>query len=60
MEGKAEVVNRMEVRLEKAEIDDAIQDPEMVYSKDRLELTTLGALISQADMDSKLLNSLDE
>ncbi len=50
----------MEGKQEEAQIDNAIQDPKTVYSKDRLELTTLGALAIQVNEDLELLKSLAE
>lgn len=54
-------LKRMGFEKKVPEMDDAIiQDPETVFSQDRLDLTKLGASAAQIDEDLQLLKSLAE
>ncbi|MBO9480440.1 ankyrin repeat domain-containing protein [Salinisphaera sp. G21_0] len=52
------VINRMEGEQKAEKMGDGIQNPETVFSQDRLDLTTLGAMAVQIDNDLQLLESL--
>ncbi|MGI2026337.1 ankyrin repeat domain-containing protein [Endozoicomonas acroporae] len=52
------VINRMEGEQKAEKMGDGIQNPEPVFSQDRLDITTLGAMAAQIDDDLQLLESL--
>ncbi|WBA81672.1 ankyrin repeat domain-containing protein [Endozoicomonas sp. GU-1] len=54
------VINRLEDEQKAEKMGDGIENPDPVFSKDRLDITTLGAMAVQIDKDLQLLQSLAE